>query len=137
MTNSFIQHGGKNHSKIGVFLRFSPPISSQHKCWVGPNEKLTYGPNFSILLCISSFPISYPLKKKAASNWSLFGFSQCLIVKVLWSVCIHLECKSHAREFEDLQNLTQDLQSFGRFCDPQTHFAWNLDSTSLFLLGFA
>ena len=36
------------------------------------------------------------------------------------------------REFEDLQNLTQDLQSFGRFCGPQTLFAWDLDSMSFF-----
>ena len=32
------------------------------------------------------------------------------------------------REFGDLQNLPQDLKSFGRFCGPQTVFAWDLDS---------
>ena len=32
------------------------------------------------------------------------------------------------REFGDLQNLPQDLRSFGRFCGPQTVFAWDLDN---------
>ena len=32
------------------------------------------------------------------------------------------------REFGDLQNLPQDLRSFGRFCGPQTVFAWDLDT---------
>ena len=32
------------------------------------------------------------------------------------------------REFGDLQNLPQDLRSFGRFCGPQTLFAWDLDN---------
>ena len=33
------------------------------------------------------------------------------------------------RDFGDLQNLPQDLRSLGRFCGPQTVFAWDLDST--------
>ena len=32
------------------------------------------------------------------------------------------------RDFGDLQNLPQDLRSFGRFCGPQTTFARDLDS---------
>ena len=32
------------------------------------------------------------------------------------------------RKFGDLQNLPQDLRSFGRFCGPQTVFAWDLDN---------
>ena len=32
------------------------------------------------------------------------------------------------RQFGHLQNLPQDLRSFGRFCGPQTIFAWDLDN---------
>ena len=35
------------------------------------------------------------------------------------------------REFGDVQNLPQDLRSFGRFCGPQTVFAWDLDIPDL------
>ena len=40
------------------------------------------------------------------------------------------------RQFGDLQNLPRDLWSFGRFCGPQTVFAWDLDSlySTLFLI---